>query len=57
MLAEPEAEGQQFFNRGASVCKNFRVLGLAPAAASGAVDVPALFSAKFGQPNAGRHSP
>ena len=39
---------------GVSVCNNWRVLGLAPAAAAGAVDVTALFTAKFGAPKAGQ---
>jgi len=38
---------------GVSVCDKWRILGLCPAVTSGAADITALFTAKFGAPKAG----
>ena len=39
---------------GVSICKSWRTLGLCPAVVSGAADITALFTAKFGAPAAGK---
>ena len=39
---------------GISICNNWRTLGLCPAVTGGAVDITALFTAKFGAPPVGK---